>query len=266
MNYKLHVLDSVTAALEENHESAVKLANHLQPLLRTVLARQRRDYEISDEFPPEFPISSLPESVRENALCNNLGMENICGKVGQRAKHNLSLTATSRSILIQGTQALREKYPASIRSFKNAANKVNEIRLEWTAKQNAQRISKMEQKQNRNLKIEGRLIKQLAELKKQGGPFTDIDEIENYMNDTAVDEMTKSSLMKMEIQYARDTSISYPKSSRLFRIRASIDGKKTWQLTAEEFAQNLSILLGKKIKACDSQISISNFVDMIWKL
>ena len=63
----------------QNHlESVVKLANFMQPGLQTVLGRQRRDYNISDEFPPEFPIDQLSDKVRENAPTHNLDMESKC--------------------------------------------------------------------------------------------------------------------------------------------------------------------------------------------
>ena len=55
----------------------------------------------------------------------------------------------------------------------------------------------------------------------------------------------KYAQMKTEVQCARNTSISYPKSSKLFKIRTSIDRKKTRELTSEEYAENLSELLGK---------------------
>ena len=56
------------------------------PELRTTLARQRRDYNLSEEYEPEFPVAELSNMVREQAPINNLAMENACGKVGHRTK------------------------------------------------------------------------------------------------------------------------------------------------------------------------------------
>ena len=87
----------------------MKLANHFQPSLQITLARQRRDYNLSDMFPPEHPIDEISDKARVNAPTHNLGMESSCGLVGHRTKKNRQLNATSRSIIIDGTKALREK-------------------------------------------------------------------------------------------------------------------------------------------------------------
>ena len=108
--YKEHVVVAVQGVLMENMTEAIKLGNFMLPDLRTTLARQRRDYGISDEFEQEFPIAKLINTIREQAPSNNLAMENACGKVGHRTKKNINLEATSRSIMIQGTAALREKF------------------------------------------------------------------------------------------------------------------------------------------------------------
>ena len=108
-SYKSHVVESVASVLQENMQDAVKLGNLMQQDLRITLARQRRDYGLSEEFPAEYPVEDLPYHVREDAPCHNLEMENACGKVGYRTKKNMSLSATSRSIVIAGTKRLREK-------------------------------------------------------------------------------------------------------------------------------------------------------------
>ena len=64
---------------------AIKLGNFMLPDMRTTLARQRRDYGVSDEFEPEFPVSELSETARKEAPINNLAMENACGNAGQES-------------------------------------------------------------------------------------------------------------------------------------------------------------------------------------
>ena len=85
-NYKPHIVFSVKSALGENMEPAIKLGNFMLPQLQETLARQRRDYRLSEKFEPEFPIHDLSDNVREKAPVNNLAMENLCGKVGHRSK------------------------------------------------------------------------------------------------------------------------------------------------------------------------------------
>ena len=78
---------------------------------------------------------------------HNLGMESSCGLVGHRTKKNLNLEATSRSIMINGTKALREKYGGSFRDFSQAVRKVKDIKLTWKKKQGAISDQKKNNKQ-----------------------------------------------------------------------------------------------------------------------
>ena len=175
--YKDHVVIAVQSVLKDNIMEAIKLGNFMLPDMRTTLARQRRDYGISEEFQPEFPISELSNTVREQAPINNLAMENACGKVGHRTKKNRHLEATSRSMMIQGTEVLREKFGGSFRNYRQVTLKIKEAKTEYNKKQDQIAGQKMTSKQINNLKIEGRLIKQIQELKCHGGPFTSCMEI-----------------------------------------------------------------------------------------
>ena len=130
------------------------------PQLQILLVRQRRDYGISDEFPAEFPIENLSEVARENAPTHNLGMESQCALVDYRTTKNRTLEAASRAIIIKGTEELREQFEGNFKDYKDAANRVKAIKLEWEKKQDIIAANKMTKKQENNLKIEGRLLKQ----------------------------------------------------------------------------------------------------------
>ena len=66
----------------ENMDAAIKFGNSMLPEMQETLARQRRDYGISEKFQPEFPIEGLDDNAKENAPINNLAMENVCGRGG----------------------------------------------------------------------------------------------------------------------------------------------------------------------------------------
>ena len=54
------------------------------------------------------------------------------------------------------------------------------------------------------------------------------------------------SRMKDEVTYARDTCLSLPKTSPIFKIfKFNTEGKKRTMLTSAEFGNNLKVLLGK---------------------
>ena len=259
-SYGIEVVASVKDVVQEHLESAVKLANHMQPGLRTTLGRQRRDYGISDEFLPEFPVDELSDKVKENAPTHNLDMESKCGLVGHRTSINRHLEATSRSIILQGTKALREKYGGSFRDFNQAVRRVKGLKLIWKKKQEEVAGTKISRKESKNLRIEGRVLKQLLELKKQNGPFTDCESVDRFLS-SSVPQKEKKARMKMEIQYARDTSLSVPKTNPIFRIRTpKVHGKKATDLSAEAFGENLKTLISKKVAAAGKTISIQEFM------
>src|SRR6476469_1752371 len=68
-------------------------------------------------------------------LKHNLGMENLCGLVGHRTAKNRNLEATSRAIVIQGTKELREKFGDNFRDYAQSVQRVKNIKLEWSKKQ-----------------------------------------------------------------------------------------------------------------------------------
>ena len=262
--YKEHVVSVVRAVLKENMEEAIKLGNFMLPEMRTTLARQRRDYNLSEEFEPEFPIAELSNMVREQAPINNLAMENACGKVGHRTKKNRHLEATSRSIIIQGTTALREKFGGTFRSYRQATLEVKEAKTIYSKKQVQIAGEKMTTKQMNNLKIEGRLVQQVGMLKEWGGPFTSSQEIDDFLNSKDIDGKVKVKRMKTEVMHARDTSLSLPKGNAVFRIRSmKLPGHKSRQLTPAEFGENLKILLNKKLEAVGKSVTIKAFVNQI---
>ena len=98
-------------------------------------------------------------------------MESLCGLVGHRTRKTRHLEATSRSIILQGTKALGEKYGGSFRDFNQAVRRVKGLKLIWKKKQEEVAGSKITSKESKNLAIEGHVLKQLLELKKQNGPL-----------------------------------------------------------------------------------------------
>ena len=58
----------------------------------------------------------------------------------------------------------------------------------------------------------------LNELKREGGPFTNADKIDEYMERKDLSESIKQKRMKNEVIYARDSTRSIPAAGILFRI------------------------------------------------
>ena len=93
---------------------------------------------------------------------------------------------------------------------------------------------------------ERKRLEKLDKLKKLGGPFTDADEVKVYVGDNDITEKEKKVRMKMELQFARDSSTTLPKTDPLFRVMITLLNKKKRDKTAEEFGEAMMAFLGKQ--------------------
>ena len=74
-------------------------------------------------------------------------------------------------------------------------------------------------KQISALKKEKKRLDKLEILKKAGGPFTDAAEVDKFLEDVDVSPEAKKQRMKMEMQFARDSSTTLPKVDPSSRFR-----------------------------------------------
>ena len=73
--YKTRVLQSMKEYALHHLDQAVKLENFFHPDLADILARQRKDYGLSDKFEAEFPVENLSQHADVNSPINNTSME-----------------------------------------------------------------------------------------------------------------------------------------------------------------------------------------------
>jgi hypothetical protein len=91
--------------------------------------------------------------------------------------------------------------------------------------------------------------------------LTDTHSIVDYLAVETVSPKEKQHRMKMEIQYARDTSLSVPKNNAVFKIRTpEVAGRKSRDLTACEFGNNLKTLIEKKSAAAGKTVTMTDFI------
>lgn len=110
--------------------------------------------------------------------------------------------------------------------------------LAWNTKQEELKRQGLQDKEIANVAVDRRRNKDLDTLKGMGGPFTSAPAVEEYVAATDIDEHTKIGRLYLEVRYARDTSLSLPKSSDLFRLMK--DHKK---LPMNTYAVNLKLYL-----------------------
>ena len=80
---------------------------------------------------------------------------------------------------------------------------------------------------------------------------------------TNASDAEKQSRMKKEVEYARDTCISFPRTRPVFKI-INTSGPRRRILTAVEFGKNLKLYLGKRTGRTD--ITIDDYRTAVGKM
>ena len=93
---------------------------------------------------------------------------------------------------------------------------------------------------------ERRRLDMLDKLKSNGGPFTDSREVEIFLEDTNLDDRAKQQRLKLEIQFARESSTLLPSVDPIFKIMKTQPNGKRKMKTAHEFGEALMSFLGKR--------------------
>ena len=224
------------AMAKEFKVEVLKLVKLMTPELREVPARQRRDYGIDEKkFPAQFPVE-LQASNIEDTPTHNMAGERDHGWIDFRLHKSAKLSADSRQHIIQRCKEIRICYNSSFRSYRKAAKDQRELELFWTETM----------KERMRMIQERKKFSMFGELNECGGPFTSAEEVDVFLANTTQDEKKKKKRMKVEIQYARDTSTLLPKVDPLFRIRMTMANGKQRDKTSTEFGGAMKVLLGKK--------------------
>ena len=245
-SYGTEVLDSVTSMAKEYKVEVLKLVKLMTPELREVLARQRRDYGIDEKkFPAQYPVE-LQASNIEDTPTHNMAGERDHGWIDFRLHKSAKLSAVSRQHIIQRCKEIRSGSTSSFRSYRKAAKDKRELELFWTETMKERMRRGSDEKREIALIQERKKLSMLEELKESGGPFTSAEEVDVFLANTTQDEKKKKKRMKVEIQYARDTSTLLPKVDPLFRIRMTMANGKQRDKTSTEFGGAMKVLLGKK--------------------
>ena len=197
----------------------------------------------------------------DRAVTNDIEMERQCGDHDNRLRLKPNVKTVSRGNILKKTTQLRDQDSddsAYFRKMGPIVAKIEEIEKNWKLKQDEICKEKLSQKEKQAIHIEQRRYEILHRLKSVGGPFDNADEIDEYLSKADPTEAQKR--MRDEITYARDTSRSLPRKCVLFKIMTR--DKKTMKnrmMTAEEFAVNLKVLVGKV--ECQELISMDQFKD-----
>ena len=117
----------------------------------------------------------------------------------------------------------------------------------------------MDEKEITNINIDKQRNSDLQKLIELQGPFTNHLEVEAYMARKDVKESDKGKRLYLEVRHAKNSSISFPKASEVFRLK-----KAYKNLPNDVYAKNLVVYL-KRISSC-VEVDMSDFKDALEKL
>ena len=213
--------------------------------MKEVLARQRRDYGISEDYPEEFPVFDQAANIDDTPV-HNLAMERQCGLVDYRLKKLQNLATVSRSMILGRTKDLREGKESKFRTYKKEVEEKRRLEIEWQQKMKDKFSAGADEKQVVAQTKERKRLDMMEALKDVGGPFTNSDMVKEYVEADDLSEKTKQKRLKLEVQFARESSTTLPHVDPIFKIQVTLPTKKRRDKTADEFAASLMAYLGKK--------------------
>ena len=257
----MDVLTVVTTYADLHIEECTLLANTMLPELAETLSMQRGKLYGFGTHEPEFLVFEQAENVNKG-ITHNLQQERECGDHDNRLGKKCNVDTVSRDNIIKKCKGLREESSESFRSYADKVKDIKKVKSDWNDRQAILKAAGLSAKESVQLAKENRKLKILDSLKKDGGPFTDAEQIEVYMASDVSDEV-KQQRMKNEVTYARDSTRSIPAAGILFRIMNTDPvTKKRKTLTAIEFAENLKVVLGKQ----NSRSEVSTMDDFLLAL
>lgn len=243
--YEPEVLETINAYIEQYHNYLPRLFKMILPMLAEGFEQQKGHIfgfgNVATQ-PDKYRVDVLPESALKGVPVHNLAEERAVGfvnyELGVRGSSHLNV-ASSTMVKKQSADLVQEVGFESLKEHRKTAVAIKQVKLKWNDKQRLLRHKKLAEKEIANLSIERRKNKDLETLKKLGGPFTNPTEIDKFMR-SRISRDKKNERLYLEVRYARDTSLSHPKTSCLFRLK-----QDHRNLDCAKYADNLKAYLGK---------------------
>ena len=264
--YSSDLLQPTVLVIEEFRSEIISVLEMLLPKLAKGWVRQRGEiFGFGNTTLSESTISKLDQEKLISAPVSNLDAERSVGSIN----HELSVrgakelkAASSCHVKAKGLLLVLESGKKMDKKFIKMADKGGEIPAiidEWEKKQKELRKKGMEVKEIANLSTDKQRNADLDKLIKLGGPFTSPDNVETYMARDDLDEKEKGKRLFLEVRHAKNSSVSFPKVSELFRVK-----KAYKNLPNDMYAQNLIAYL-KRI-SCHINMDMGDFRAALAKL
>ena len=246
--YSPTLLEPTIQVIEQYKGEVCQTLELLLPMLAKGWQQQRGDmFEFgAQDYNQENPmmIKNLDQEKLKKAPVHNIDSERAVGTVnhGLKVRGAKEIKAVSSSFVKSKAAKLLEGKEVTI-DFKKMTKKggaIPEILKAWEIKQADLKKKGMDEKEISNISVDKQRNADLATLTEVGGPFTKPEQVNMFMESSELEEVAKNKRLYIEIRHAKNSSLSLPKSSDIFRLK-----RKGKNLPSKEYAENLSTYLSK---------------------
>lgn len=261
--YNTDVVAAVKSVVEQNSDRIVKVLSLTLPKLAAGFHRQRADVFGFGNFDPESTllVSKKDQSKLLKAPINNLDSERHVGSVNYELKirGGKQLKAAGDSIVkAKSIDLIELKAVDEHDKFRDLTKKDGKLVAIWKSWKESQ--DKLEEqgltvKEVQNELTDKKRNADLDKLKAIGGPFTKAEEVDEFVN-SEVEDKVKVDRLYIEVRYCKNTSLSLPKASPLFRLK-----EKYKNLPISVYQANLKTYLSKI--SCCANVSWADFDSVV---
>ena len=229
-------------------EDVCKVIGLLLPMLADGWKNQRGDMfefgEVSSKKDDAMVISNMDQDKLSRAPVHNLDSERAVGAVnyGLKVRGAKQIKAVSSSLVKAKASDLMEgkQVTVDMKKVMMKGGGVPEILAAWEQRQSDLKKQGMDEREISSIAQDKQRNADLAALTLLGGPFTNPEQVQNYLDDPQTEASSKNKRLYLEIRHAKNSSLSLPKCSDIFRLKRQ--GKN---LPSSEYAANLITFLGK---------------------
>ena len=259
--YQDVIIQAISNTVQQFPDEIRKVLKLLLPLLAQGFKNQKGKIfgfgqdEESDDDNSQYELAKMDQAKLAHAPIHNLAAERSVGFVNYELKQrgakqlptvsSVQVKAKARDLLDAVPSGSYKQYSAVTKP----GGKVSEILLKWKTEQEALRQLGLRDKEIANIAVDKRKNGDLAKLKAQGGPFTNVKELEQYIAKKGISAKEKNARLYIEVRYARDTSLTLPKNSDIFRLK-----KEYKNLPTEQYVKNLKVYLSNTVSVASATV------------
>lgn len=239
------ILESLSQSIAAYKEKVLQVLSLLLPSLAEGFFQQRGNVFGFGDYNPQSTtlVTQYDMTLLNKAPINNIDAERSVGSINYELDRRgaKQLAAAGSAHFKAKSVDLVELHPAgTFKEYSKKAKNVNKLVQEWQENQLKLQREGMTRKETSQVSCERRRLSDLDKLVSLGGPFTKARQVDDYLKRKRTSLKDKQDRLYTEVRYARDTTLSLPRTSDLFRLR-----EKYQPLPVEKLAKNLKVYLDK---------------------